>query len=50
MRSRLDDEQAARLPPPRGTVVYRVSSMDEIGDALDERLGRMFGRPHWTEG
>jgi len=31
VRSRLDDEQAARLPPPRGTVVYRVSSMDEIG-------------------
>jgi len=50
VRSRLDDEQAARLPPPRGTVVYQVSSMDEIGDALDERLGRMFGRPHWPEG
>jgi len=49
VRSRLDDDQAARLPPPQGTVVYRVSSLDEIGDALDERLGRMFGRPHWTE-
>ena len=50
VRCRLDDEQAARLPPPRGTVVYRVSAMDEIGDALDERLGQMFGRPHWTKG
>jgi hypothetical protein len=50
VRSRLDDEQAARLAPPRGTVVYQVSSMDEIGDALDERLGLMFGRPHWTSG
>jgi hypothetical protein len=50
VRSRLDDGQAGRLPPPRGTVVYRVSSLDEIGDALDERLGRMFGRPHWTPG
>jgi len=42
VRSRLDDEQASRLPPPQGTVVYSVSSMDEIGEALDERLGQMF--------
>ena len=48
VRSRLDDEQAARLPPPQGTVVYSVNSMDEIGEALDERLGQMFRRPHWT--
>jgi sporulation protein YlmC with PRC-barrel domain len=50
VRSRLDDEQASRLPPPQGTVVYSVSSMDEIGEALDERLGQMFRRPHWTTG
>ena len=50
VRSRLDDAEAARLPPPRGTVVYQVSSLDEIGEALDERLGQMFGRPHWTNG
>ena len=50
VRSRLDDEQAARLAPPQGTVVYSVSAMDEIGEALDERLGQMFGRPHWTTG
>jgi len=47
VRSRLDDEQAAQLPPPQGTVVYSVSSMDEIGEALDERLGQMFRRPRW---
>jgi hypothetical protein len=41
--------QAARLPPPQGTVVYSVSSMDEIGEALDERLGQMCRRPHWTK-
>jgi hypothetical protein len=29
-------------------VVYSVSSMDEIGEALDERLGQMFCRPRWT--
>jgi hypothetical protein len=28
--------------------VYRVSVLDEIGDSLHERLGRMFRRPHWT--
>jgi hypothetical protein len=50
VRCRLDDEQASRLPPPQGTVVYRVSAMDEIGEALDERLGQMFGRPRWTTG
>ncbi len=49
IRCRLDDAQAARLPPPEGTVVYRVSSLDEIGDSLHERLGRMFRRPHWTK-
>jgi hypothetical protein len=29
--------------------VYRVSSLDEIGDSLHERLGLMFRRPHWTQ-
>ena len=48
VRCRLDDEQAARLPPPDGTAVYRVSALDEIGDSLQERLGQMFHRPRWT--
>lgn len=48
VRCRLDDAQAARLAPPVGTAVYRVSALDEIGDSLHERLGRMFRRPHWT--
>jgi hypothetical protein len=48
IRSTLDDEEAARLPPPDGAAVYRVSGLDEIGDSLHERLGRMFRRPHWT--
>ena len=46
VRCRLDDEQAARLPPPDGTAVYRVSALDEIGDSLHERLGQMFHRPY----
>ena len=49
IRCRLDDAQAARLPPPDGSAVYRVSSLDEIGDSLDARLGQMFRRPHWTQ-
>ncbi len=48
VRCRLDDEQAARLPPPDGTAVYRVSALDEIGDSLHARLGQMFHRPRWT--
>ena len=48
VRCRLDDAEAARLPPPEGAAVYQVSSLDEIGDSLHERLGRMFRRPHWT--
>ncbi len=48
VRCRLDDATAARLPPPDGAAVYRVSALDEIGDSLHERLGRMFRRPHWS--
>jgi len=48
VRCRLDDTQAAKLPPPEGAAVYRVSALDEIGDSLHERLGRMFRRPYWT--
>jgi hypothetical protein len=49
VRCRLDDAEAAGLPPPDGAAVYRVSALDEIGDSLHERLGRMFRRPHWTQ-
>jgi len=50
VRCLLDDAEAAHLPPPEGTAVYTVSALDEIGDSLHERLGRMFARPHWTGG
>jgi hypothetical protein len=49
IRCSLDDAEAGRLPPPVGAAVYRVSSLDEIGDSLHERLGLMFRRPHWTQ-
>jgi hypothetical protein len=49
IRCSLDDAEADRLPPPDGAAVYTVSALDEIGDSLHERLGRMFRRPHWTQ-
>jgi hypothetical protein len=49
VRCGLDDAQAARLPPPDGAAVYRVSSLDEIGDSLHERLGQMFRRPRFIQ-
>ena len=49
IRCSLDDAEAGRLPPPVGAAVYQVSSLDEIGDSLHERLGRMFRRPYWTQ-
>jgi hypothetical protein len=49
VRCTLDDAEAAKLLPPDGAAVYRVSSLDEIGDSLHERLGRMFRRPYWTQ-
>ena len=49
IRCSLDDAEAGRLPPPDGSAVYTVSALDEIGDSLHERLGRMFRRPHWTQ-
>jgi hypothetical protein len=48
IRCRIDDAEAARLPPPDGSPVYRVNVLEEIGDSLHEQLGRMFHRPHWT--
>jgi hypothetical protein len=48
IRCWIDDAEAARLPPPDGSAVCRVNMLEEIGDSLHERLGRMFHRPHWT--
>jgi hypothetical protein len=43
----LDDEQAARLPPPAGAPVYRVDALQDSGHSLHDVLGRLFRRPHW---
>ena len=43
----LDDAQAARLPPPDGSPVYRVDALADSGHSLHDVLGRLFRRPHW---
>lgn len=48
IRCSVEDAESDRLPPPDGSAVYRVNALEEIGDSLHERLGRMFHRPHWT--
>jgi hypothetical protein len=44
----IDDEQAAQLQPPSGPPVYHVDAFADSGTSMHDRLGRMFGRPHWT--
>jgi hypothetical protein len=39
----------AELPAPQGDEIYTVDALKYEGDNLSARLGRMFGRPHWTE-
>jgi hypothetical protein len=46
--SGLDDVQAAELPAPGGPPVYRVDALADSGPSLHDKLGRMFGRAHWT--
>jgi hypothetical protein len=43
----VDDAQASLLPPPDGPPVYRVDALADTGSSLHDRLGRLFGRPHW---
>jgi hypothetical protein len=43
----LTDAEATALPAPGGPPVYRVDALDDTGSSLHDRLGRMFGRPHW---
>jgi hypothetical protein len=46
IRCRIDDAEAARLPPPDGSPVYRVNVLEEIGDSLHALLGRRSHPPH----
>ncbi len=48
VRCAITDEQAAALPVPDGDPVYTVDALQDTGQSLRDRLGRMFRRPHWT--
>lgn len=43
----LTDAEAASLLPPEGPPVYRVDALADTGQSLHDKLGRLFGRPHW---
>jgi hypothetical protein len=47
IRSSLDDEEAAKLPPPSGPPVYNVDALADTGHSMHDVIGRLFGRPHW---
>ena len=47
VRCALTDEEAAALPVPDGPPVLAVDMDHELGTSLTDRLGRLFGRPHW---
>jgi hypothetical protein len=47
IRCGLDDAQAATLPAPDGPPVYRVDAIEDTGQSLHDRLGRLFRRPRW---
>jgi hypothetical protein len=43
----ITDAEAASLPAPGGPPIYRVDALDDTGPSLHDKLGRLFGRPHW---
>ena len=47
IRSTLDDDAARHLPAPDGPPVYRVDAIEDTGQSLHDRLGRLFRRAHW---
>ena len=47
VRSTLDDAAAAQLPAPDGAPVYRVDALQDTGQSLGDRLGRLFRRARW---
>jgi hypothetical protein len=47
VRSTLDDDAAAHLPAPDGAPVYHVDALQDTGENLGDRLGRLFRRARW---
>jgi hypothetical protein len=49
VRSTLDDDAAAHLPAPEGAPVYHVDALQDNGQSLGDRLGRLFRRARWLD-
>jgi hypothetical protein len=49
VRCTISDEQAAALPEPSGTPVFRTDPGRDVGGSVRDRLGRWFGRGRWTQ-
>src|ERR1700753_4437164 len=47
VRSNLDNAAAGRLPAPDGEPVYHVDALQDTGQSLGDRLGRLFRRARW---
>jgi hypothetical protein len=47
IRTSLDQAQAKLLPAPDGPPVYHVDAVEDTGDSMHDRLGRLFRRPRW---
>ena len=47
VRTTLDAAAAAQLPAPDGAPVYHVNALQDTGQSLGDRLGRLFGRARW---
>jgi hypothetical protein len=43
----LDEAAAAQLPAPDGPPVYHVDALQDTGQSLGDRLGRLFRRARW---
>lgn len=48
VRCALTAEQAAALPEPEGGEAFHIDPAQDTGTSLGARLGRLFGREHWT--
>lgn len=49
VRCTLSDDDAAALPEPSGSPVFRTDAGRHSGSSLRDRLGRMFGRGKWKQ-
>lgn len=47
VQTTLSADEAASLPQPDDSPVYRTDAGEDAGNSMSDRLGRMFGRGRW---